>query len=109
MPFSEGGVDVVTAFNSVLYAADPRRALSACDRAFRNGRRDGSVSPEQADSAALIDPLAHHDDVPDRNTLDLADAEATRGALARCRVRIRSDGRHRVRRRLRERERRGRR
>jgi Methyltransferase domain len=29
MPFGDGAFDVVTAFNSVLYAADPRRALLA--------------------------------------------------------------------------------
>jgi ubiquinone/menaquinone biosynthesis C-methylase UbiE len=28
MPFDDGAFDVVTAFNSVLYAADPRRALA---------------------------------------------------------------------------------
>ena len=32
MPFGDGAFDVVTAFNSVLYAADPRRALAEIAR-----------------------------------------------------------------------------
>lgn len=39
------------------------------------------AGPEQAESAALIDRLAPHDEVPDRSTLDLADADSARGAL----------------------------
>lgn len=112
MPFGDGAFDVVTAFNSVLYAADPRRALAEIARVTApSGRAVVTVGagPEQAESAALIDPLAPHDEVPDRSTLDLADADAGSRRAARCRVRIRGDGRHRVRRRLRERGRRGRR
>src|SRR5262245_32341928 len=32
LPFADGAFDVVTAFNSVLYAADPRRALAELAR-----------------------------------------------------------------------------
>ena len=39
------------------------------------------AGPEQAESAGLINPLAPHDEVPDRGALDLADADAARGAL----------------------------
>jgi SAM-dependent methyltransferase len=84
MPFADGAFDVVTAFNSVLYAADPRRALAEIARVTApSGRVVVTVGagPEQAESAALINPLAPHDEVPDRGTLDLADADAARGAL----------------------------
>ena len=84
MPFGDGAFDVVTAFNSVLYAADPRRALAEIARVTGpSGRAVVTVGadPEQAESAALITPLAPHDEVPDRSTLDLADADAARGAL----------------------------
>jgi SAM-dependent methyltransferase len=84
MPFGDGGFDVVTAFNSVLYAADPRRALAEIARVTAPA---GSAvvtvgaGPGQAESAALINPLAHPDEVPGRGTLDLADADAARCAL----------------------------
>ncbi len=39
------------------------------------------AGPEQAESAALINPLAPRNEVPDLSTLDLADADATRNAL----------------------------
>jgi SAM-dependent methyltransferase len=84
MPFGDDGFDVVTAFNSVLYAADPRRALAEITRVTAPAGRavvTVGAGPEQAESAALINPLAHHDEVPDRSTLDLADADAARGAL----------------------------
>src|SRR5919198_4486441 len=84
MPFGDGAFDVVTAFNSVLYAADPHRALAEIARVTApSGRAVVTVGagPEQAESAALINPLAPHDEVPDGSTLDLADAAAARGAL----------------------------
>jgi ubiquinone/menaquinone biosynthesis C-methylase UbiE len=84
MPFADGAFDVVTAFNSVLYAADPRRALAEIARVTaRPGRAVVTVGagPEQAESAALINPLARRNDVPDLGTLDLADADAARSAL----------------------------
>jgi SAM-dependent methyltransferase len=84
MPFGDGAFDVVTAFNSVLYAADPRRALAEIARVTApSGRAVVTVGagPEQAESAALINALAPHDEVPDRGTLDLADPDAARGAL----------------------------
>ncbi|MFB9238410.1 class I SAM-dependent methyltransferase [Plantactinospora siamensis] len=84
MPFRGGAFDVVTAFNSVLYAADPRRALAEIARVTApSGRAVVTVGagPEQAESAALINPLASHDEVPDRSALDLADSDAARGAL----------------------------
>lgn len=84
MPFGDGAFDVVTAFNSVLYAADPRRALAEIARVTAlSGRAVVTVGagPEQAESAALINPLAPHDEVPDPSTLDLADADAARRAL----------------------------
>jgi SAM-dependent methyltransferase len=61
MPFGDGAFDVATAFNSVLYAADPRRALAEIARVTApSGRAVVTVGagPEQAESAALIDPLA---------------------------------------------------
>jgi hypothetical protein len=39
------------------------------------------AGPEQAESAALINPLAPRGEVPDRDTFDLADADTARGAL----------------------------
>jgi SAM-dependent methyltransferase len=84
MPFEDAAFDVVTAFNSVLYAADPRRALAEIARVTApSGQAAVTVGagPEQAESAALINPLAPRSDVPDLRTLDLADADATRGAL----------------------------
>jgi ubiquinone/menaquinone biosynthesis C-methylase UbiE len=84
MPFDDGAFDVVTAFNSALYAADPRRALAEIARVTApSGRAVVTVGagPEQAESAALINPLAPRNEVPDLSTLDLADADATRDAL----------------------------
>lgn len=84
MPFGDGAFDVVTAFNSVLYAAEPRRALAEIARVTApSGRAVVTVGagPEQAASAALINPLAPHDEVPDPSTLDVADADAARDAL----------------------------
>jgi SAM-dependent methyltransferase len=84
LPFTEGHFDLATAFNSVLYAADPRRALAEIARVTRaSGRAMITVGagPEQAACAALIEPLAWRHDLPDRNTLDLADAAAARYAV----------------------------
>jgi SAM-dependent methyltransferase len=84
MPFGDGTFGVVTAFNSVLYAADPRRALAEIARVTAlPGRAVVTVGagPEQAESAALINRLARHDEVPDRGAFDLADADTARGAL----------------------------
>lgn len=84
MPFRDGSFDVVTAFNSVLYAADPRRALAEIARVtVPAGRAVVTVGagPEQAESAAMINSLARRDEVPGRGILDLADADAARGAL----------------------------
>ena len=84
LPFGDGAFDVVTAFNSVLYAADPRRALAEIARVTGpSGRAVVTVGagPEQVESAALINPLAPRDEVPDRATFDLADADAARSAL----------------------------
>ena len=84
LPFADGAFDVVTAFNSVLYAADPRRALAEIARVTApSGRAVVTVGagPEQAESAALINPLAPDEEVPDPGTLDLADADAARRAL----------------------------
>jgi SAM-dependent methyltransferase len=84
MPFGDGAFDVVTGFNSVLYAADPRRALAEIARVSApSGRLVVTVGagPEQAESAALINPLAPHDEVPDLSRLDFADADAVRSAL----------------------------
>lgn len=84
MPFEAAAFDVVTAFNSVLYAADPRRALAEIARVTApSGRVVVTVGagPEQAESAALINALALPDEVPDRSTFDLADPDAARAAL----------------------------
>ena len=84
LPFADGDFDLVTAFNSVLYAAAPRRALAEIARVTSaSGRAVITVGagPEQGACAALIEPLARLDELPDRSTLDLADAAATRAAL----------------------------
>ncbi|HEY6747167.1 MAG TPA: class I SAM-dependent methyltransferase [Mycobacteriales bacterium] len=84
MPFRDGAFEVVTAFNSVLYAADPRRALAGIGRVTApSGRAVVTVGagPEQAESAALINPLASPEEVPGRGALDLTDADAARSAL----------------------------
>ncbi len=84
MSFDDGAFEVVTAFNSVLYAANPRRAFAEIARVTASSGRavvTAGAGPEQAESAALINQLAPHDEVPDRSTLDLADADAARGAL----------------------------
>jgi SAM-dependent methyltransferase len=84
LPFADGAFEVVTAFNSVLYAADPRNALAEIARVTApSGRAVVTVGagPEQAESAGLINPLAPPDDVPDQSTLHLADADAARDAL----------------------------
>lgn len=84
MPFGDGAFDIVTAFNSVLYAADPRRTIAEIARVTApSGWAVVTVGagPEQAESAALINPLADRGEVPDRSMLDLADADAARGAL----------------------------
>ena len=84
MPFPDGAFDVVTAFNSVLYAADPRRALAELARVTAAAGRalvTVGAGPEQAQSAALIHPLAPRDELPDRDALDLTDTDAAHGAL----------------------------
>jgi SAM-dependent methyltransferase len=84
MPFGDGAFDVVTAVNSVLYAADPRRALTEIARVTApSGRAVVTVGagPEQAESAALINPMAPPEEVPGRGSLDLTDADAARTAL----------------------------
>src|SRR5919198_621854 len=66
----------------LLDAGDPRRALAEIARVTApSGRAVVTVGagPEQAESAALINPLAPNDEVPDRSALDLADADAARG------------------------------
>lgn len=84
MPFTDVAFDIVTAFNSVVYAQDPRRALAEIARVTApSGRAVITVGagPEQAESAALINRLARPDHVPDLSTLDLRDATTTRAAL----------------------------
>jgi SAM-dependent methyltransferase len=84
LPFGDGDFDVVTAFNSLLYATDPRRALSEVARVTAPSGRaviTMGAGPAQAESAALINPLAPQDQVPDSSALDLADAPAARAAL----------------------------
>ncbi len=84
MPFNDGDFDIVTAFNSVLYAGEPRRALVEIARVTApSGRALVTVGagPEQAETAALINPLARPDEVPDHHAFDLADAAAARAAF----------------------------
>jgi SAM-dependent methyltransferase len=84
LPFADGEFGLVTAFNSVLYAAAPRRALAELARVTSpSGRTVITVGagPEQGACAALIGPLARAVGLPDRSTLDLADAAAGRAAL----------------------------
>jgi len=84
LPFADGAYSAVTAFNSVLYAAAPRRALAEIARVCApSGRAVVTVGagPEQGDCAALIGGLAPPGDLPDRSTLDLADPDAARAAM----------------------------
>jgi ubiquinone/menaquinone biosynthesis C-methylase UbiE len=84
LPFGDGAFDVVTAFNSVLYADAPRRALAEIARVTTpSGWAVVTVGagPEQGECAGLIEPLAPRDALPDRSSLDLADAAAARAAL----------------------------
>jgi SAM-dependent methyltransferase len=84
LPFGDGAFDVVTAFNSVLYAAAPRRALAEIARVTApSGRAVVTVGagPEQLACAGLINPLAPPDEVPDPSTLDLADPAAASAAM----------------------------
>ncbi|MGW6282932.1 class I SAM-dependent methyltransferase [Kribbella sp. NPDC055071] len=84
MPFEDEAFDVVTAFNSVLYAADPHGALAEIARVTAPGGRlvvTVGAGPDQAESAALINPLARYDDVPDHAGFDLADPDTARRAL----------------------------
>jgi hypothetical protein len=70
-------------FNSVLYAADPRRALAGIARVTAPAGRavvTVGAGPEQAESAALINPLAPYGQVPGDGTLDLASL----GLVFRC-------------------------
>jgi SAM-dependent methyltransferase len=84
LPFADGEFDLVTAFNSVLYAAAPRRALTELARVTApSGRAVITVGagPEQGACAALIAPLAPRGELPDPATLDLADVAGSRAAL----------------------------
>jgi SAM-dependent methyltransferase len=84
LTFGDGDFDLVTAFNSVLYAAAPRRALAEIARVTSTSGRaviTVGAGAEQGACAALIEPLARRDELPDRSTLDLADATAARTAL----------------------------
>jgi SAM-dependent methyltransferase len=84
LPFADGDFDLVTAFNSVLYAAAPRRALAELARVTAPGGRavvTVGAGPEQGACAALIAPLARLDELPDRSTLDLTDATAASDAM----------------------------
>jgi len=82
LPFDDGAFDVVTALNSVLYAAEPHNALAELARVTTD-RAVVTVGcgPEQAESAGLINPLAPPTEVPDLRTLDLADEAAATEAL----------------------------
>jgi SAM-dependent methyltransferase len=84
LPFADGDFALVTALNSVLYAAAPRRALAELARVTApSGEAVITVGagPEQGVCAALIAPLARLDDLPDPSTLDLTDATAASAAL----------------------------
>ncbi|MEU6247828.1 class I SAM-dependent methyltransferase [Glycomyces sp. NPDC047010] len=85
LPFRDNAFDTVTAFNSVHYAADPHRALAeiarvSADRAVLTV----GAGPDQARSAALINPLAAHDEVPDADEFDLTDPDAAGDTLRRA-------------------------
>ena len=84
LPFADGDFELVTAFNSVLYAAAPLRALAELARVTAPGGQaviTVGAGPEQGACAALIAPLALITELPDRSTLDLADATAASAAL----------------------------
>jgi SAM-dependent methyltransferase len=84
LPFGDGAFDVVTAFNSVLYAAAPRRALAELARVTApSGRAVVTVGtgPQQSACAGLIQALAPRGELPDLSTLDLADPAAARAAM----------------------------
>ncbi len=83
-PFDDGVFDLVTAFNSVLYAADPRHALAELARVTAESGRavvTVGVGPDQLESASLIRSLARAEDLPSNDSFDLADRESARRAL----------------------------
>jgi SAM-dependent methyltransferase len=87
LPFPDRTFDVVTAFNSVLYASDAARAIAEIARVTGARGRvvltmgTGSAS---ATCAAMIDPLLPPDvEASSRTTLNLQDPDRTREVLAR--------------------------
>ncbi|MFB9659966.1 class I SAM-dependent methyltransferase [Glycomyces mayteni] len=85
IPFRDDAFDTVTAFNAVHYAADPHRALAeiarvSADRAVLTV----GAGPDQARSAALVNPLAAPAEVPDAEAFDLTDPAAAGEALRRA-------------------------
>jgi SAM-dependent methyltransferase len=68
LPFADGAFTAVTAVNVLPYADDRRRAAAELARVTRAGGRvvaTVGASPDEQESAALIDPLAPPADVPD--------------------------------------------
>ncbi len=63
MPFGDGAFDIVTAFNSVLYAADPRHALADADAARGALLDAGFASVATADIAFDVDFQSEDDSV----------------------------------------------
>ena len=74
LPFVDGAFDVVTAINSIPYAANARRAIGEVARVTAPGGEvviTVGAGPDQASCAAMIDPLAYRSQAPDREQVDL--------------------------------------
>lgn len=87
LPFPDRAFDVVTALNSIPYAADPHRAIAEIARVTApTGRVVVTVGAgsEELGCAAMIDPLASAEQVPDWDRLDLRDPDEARLAMKRA-------------------------
>jgi SAM-dependent methyltransferase len=91
LPFPDGAFDAVVACNSVLYAADPHRAVRELGRvAAPAGRVVVTVGtgPEQATCAALVHPLLRPGVEATRARLDLADPREVEPAMDDAGLRV---------------------
>ena len=85
LPFPDEQFEMVTAVNSVPYAANPRRAIAELARVTAAGGRvvlTVGTGPESATCAAMIDPLIPPDvEASSRMTLHLGDRDETSEVL----------------------------
>jgi SAM-dependent methyltransferase len=84
LPYANGAFDVVTSFNSIPYASDPRGALGELARVTAP---DGTTvitmgsGTEQAICATTIDSLAPSDHVPGREAVGLRHPDRLRALI----------------------------